>query len=769
MENMKSMKSIKYRRVLFIVFAISVFSAALSLAGFNLGLFNSTSLSFAAAPQEKSKITVEWLYSEEGKNIAALPSFAWLEDGTAILFDRREPEEKRTFVRFDPKTGAQVPAVNAEKALKSLKALIGEDKDKTTKGLSWPIAFSKGGRLALYILKDDIFLLDLGASRFIRITETEAKEKSAGFSPDGKKVAFIRNNNLFVYDIETQKERQLTQDGSETILNGTLSWVYWEEIFGRQDIGYWWSEDSQAIAFLQTDESPVSVMHYVDFKPEVPRLITQRYPKAGGNNPVVRVGIVDLEDGRILWPDFKDIAYEYLVRVKWLPDSQRLSVQTLNRSQNELDLYFVDRSTGKPIHILEERDEGWVNIHDDLYFLKDGRHFVWASARDGYMHLYRYTMEGKFVNQITKGDWSIHSSGGGVFWLRKAVEAIDEEEGYVYFTALEKSSVERHLYRIRMDGTAMERLTREDGAHGISFSPDTQYYFDRHSSISTLPSLTLYKKSGERVRVAAAARPEKLAKYDVQYSMLFTIPARDGFPLPAEILKPRDFDAAKKYPVILHVYGGPSAPTVVNAWRGRSFLFDQILLDKGFLVVQVDNRSATAISKKLENIILKEGYGARELDDLLDAVDWIKEQPYVDPDRIGIWGWSGGGTFTLLAMTHSREFKAGISVAPVTDWHYYDTIWAEAFMKRPQDNPEGYERTSLVKRAKDLHGRLLLVHGTYDDNVHPQNAWSFIDELVKAGKMFDLMMYPMRQHGISDDPAQIHLYNTMVEFWVRNL
>jgi len=238
--------------------------------------------------------------------------------------------------------------------------------------------------------------------------------------------------------------------------------------------------------------------------------------------------------------------------------------------------------------------------------------------------------------------------------------------------------------------------------------------------------------------------------------------------MPAELLKPKDFNPAKKYPVIIYVYGGPSAPTVANAWRG-SILFDQILLDNGYLVLQVDNRSATAISKKLENIILKDGYGQKELSDLLDAVKWLKAQPFVDPDRVGIWGWSGGGMFTLLALTHSKEFKAGIAVAAVTDWHYYDSKWTEAFMRRPEDNPKGYEKTSLVKSAKDLHGRLLLVHGTYDDNVRPQNAWCFIDELVKAGKMFDLMIYPMRKHGISDDPAQIHLYKTMLEFWTKNL
>jgi len=571
-----------------------------------------------------------------------------------------------------------------------------------------------------------------------------------------------------MFDIETKAEKQLTDDGSETLLNGTLSWVYWEEVFARQDIGYWWSEDSKAIAFLQTDESPVGVMHYVDFKPAVPRLIKQRYPKAGTDNPIVRVCVVEIENGDMTWVGLQDFPHEYIIRAKWLPDNQRLSVQTMNRAQTELDLFLADRYTGQASPILKEKDKGWVNIHDDLYFLKDGEHFIWASERDGFAHLYRYTLEGKLVNQITKGEWAIRSSGGGPYWLRLAVTGIDEDKGWIFFSANEKSSLERHLYRIKFDGTGMERLTKEDGFHSITSSPDAKYYFDRYSNISTLPSLALYRSNGKLVRVIAEPRPEQLQQFEVQYPELFFIPARDGFPMPAELLKPKDFEASREYPVILDVYGGPSAPNVENSWR-ESILFDQILLDKGFLVIRVDNRSATAISKKLENIILKDGYGSRELNDLLDAVKWLKQQPFIDPERVGIWGWSGGGTFTLLAMTHSQEFKAGIAVAPVTDWHYYDTIWAEAFMKRPQDNPKGYERTSLVKTAKNLYGRLLLVHGTYDDNVHPQNAWAFIDELIKAGKMFDLMIYPMRKHGIDDDPAQIHLYNTMLEFWTKNL
>jgi dipeptidyl-peptidase-4 len=346
---------------------------------------------------------------------------------------------------------------------------------------------------------------------------------------------------------------------------------------------------------------------------------------------------------------------------------------------------------------------------------------------------------------------------------------IDEEHSQVYFTSLEKSSIERHLYRIGLDGSGLQRITREEGVHKVSFSPDGKYYFDTYSNINTLPTLALYSRGGERLTMIAEPRPELLEELQLQTPELFTIPTTDGFLMPAQILKPKDFNPGKKYPLIFNIYGGPSAPTVFNRWQGLSLFFDNMLLNRGYLVVKFDHRSATAISKKLENRLLKMASGPREIVDIVDGIRWLKSQPYVDPNRVGIWGWSGGGSFTLNSMTNTREFKAGISVAPVTDWHYYDTKWAEFTMKRPQDNPEGYEKTSFVKTAKNLHGRLLLVHGTYDDNVHPQNSWHFIDELVKENIMFDMMFYPMRKHGIADDPAKIHLYNKMLEFWQEYL
>ena len=712
--------------------------------------------------QEKNEITVEWIYSNASAELTAIQRTIWLDNNTLLLYDQRKPRENRTFEIYDPESGKTSDAVNAAQAVANLNSLL---ENTNNDHLTWPLAFNAKGTLALYLIQKDIFVLDLKKAAFSRVTKTDAEEKCVRFSPNGKIISFVRDNDLFVFDIKNSKETRITNDGSETTLNGTLSWVYWEEVFGRNDLGYWWSEDSKTIAYFQTDESPVAITHFVDFKPAVPNVIKQRYPKAGMANPVVHLGIADITSAKTTWADFGDFNYEYLVRVKWLPKSDRVSVQTLNRRQDELNLFFVDRQTGKSTFILKETDEAWVNIHDDLVFIDDGEHFIWQSERDGFAHLYKFKTNGKLVNQITKGEWAVKSAGRNP---RKTIAAVDEKNDWIYFSSLEKSSIERHLYRIVSDGADMHRLTKDDGTYSINFSPNGKYFTAQFSNISTPPSLTLHKNDGSKIKEFFRSRTDLANALDFHYPELFEIPAKDGFLMPAEILKPNNFDPSKKYPVIMNIYGGPSAPTVSNSW-GYGRYFDQILSKRGYIVVRFDHRAAAGISKKYENLLLKKFIGEVELADIVDGLKWVKEQPWVDNDRFGMWGWSGGGSYTLHTMTRTKEIKSGISVAPVTDWHYYDTCWAECIMKTPQENPDGYENTSILRYARNLHGRLLLVHGTYDDNVHPQNAWSFVEELVQANIPFDMMFYPMRKHGIADRAARIHLFDKMLEFWAANL
>jgi dipeptidyl-peptidase-4 len=437
------------------------------------------------------------------------------------------------------------------------------------------------------------------------------------------------------------------------------------------------------------------------------------------------------------------------------------------RKQTEMSLYFADRKTGGANRVLTETDPGWVNMTDDLYFFSDGKHFLWPSERDGYMHLYRYRIDGTLENQVTKGPWALASAGGIAFWVRSALVGVDEKNDWVYFTALERSSIERHLYRIHADGSGFMRLSKEVGTHRISMSPDARYFLDRYSDIRTLPTLRLHSSNGAMLQIVAAPRTQVLASYDVQLPELTTIPAEDGFAMPAAILKPKGFRADRRYPVIMFVYGGASAPQVGNAWQG-DLLWNQLLLEAGYVVVKVDNRTATGISKQLENLIVNR-VGEAETPDLVAAARWLKKQSWIDPERVGTWGWSNGGWMALNLMTRSTEFKAGIAVAPVVDWRFYDSKWTEGALRTPQENPDAYERSSLIPRAKDLHGRLLIVYGSYDDNVHPYNEMAFIDALVAARKKFEMMSYPMRKHGIEDQAATLHLYQLMLDFWKANL
>lgn len=703
--------------------------------------------------------------SRDAWSIASTASFQWLSGDRAVICETRRPEADRTLEILDAATAHRTPLCDPAAALNSLHSLLHEAAPLT---LPYPEEISAAGTEALYTFGGDLYLLECATSTFRRITSTPEEEKCASFSPDGKRIAFVRANNLYSYDIAGGREVALTSDGSDSLLNGTVTWLYWEEVFGRHDTGYWWSDDSKSIAFFRTDESGVSVQHYVDVTPWTPRVLTQRYPKVGEKNPVVRVGMVDAGGGATTWVDFGGRTFEYVVRAQWLPDGKRLSVQTLNRPQTELDLYFAERATGRVVPILKEADSAWVNILDDFVMLPGGNEFLWGSERDGYEHLYRYALDGTLINKVTDGPWAVCAAGGEVAWLRGGIVGINKEEKLVFFTAREKSVVEKHLYSVRWDGTGLKRLSSEDGTHSITFSPTGHYYFDRFSNITTLPSLALYNATGKMVAEIATPRPELLAPLHLQYPSLFTIPARDGFPMPAQILKPARMEPDRKYPVIFYVYSGPSAPVVANSWE-RDLFWNNLLLENGYIVVSCDNRSATAISKTLENTILKRLSGEGEVNDLVDAVRWVKAQPYVDSSRVGIWGWSGGGSCTLNGMTRSTEFKAGIDVAGVTDFRYYDSRFAEQWMKTEAENKAGLEENALVNHAKDLHGRLLMVHGTYDDNVHIQNTWAFVNALIKADKLVEMMIYPMRQHGISDLPARIHLYNTMLDFWKRNL
>ncbi|MFC2123662.1 S9 family peptidase [Bacteroidota bacterium] len=712
----------------------------------------------------QSKIDIEWMYGMDAYQLSVSPFTQWTNNNTLLIVNNRNPRLQQKLELYNPVKKTTSDVINYDLAIKSLIRYLGDD---TPGYIGTPDEIDPAGEKGLYYFAGDLYVLEFKSSAFQRITESPSDEFSARFSPDGFMLSYVRDKDLYYFDLRRNEEFRISNNGGDDILNGTLSWIYWEEIFGRNDIGYWWSEDSRAIAYLNTDESKVGSMIYVDTEPATPDISTQRYPKSGTANPKVRIGLYDLETNETNWADFNNHLHEYIIRVNWMPDDSHVSIQTMNRDQTQLDLFFVDKKNGKSEHILTETDPGWVNIHDDLYFLEHSNQFIWASERTGFMHLYLYDLSGNLVNQITSGDWTLASSSDA-FWVRKSISHVDENNGHIYYLSLKNSSLEKHLYRINLDGKNPVQITQnEPGTHETSFSPDGRYYQDKYSDNHTPGSIKIRKTGSSRTEELFPPLTQLVDKSKIRFPEITYIPASDGFNMPATILKPANFNPARKYPVIISVYCGPSAPSVLNKWDYENY-WNNVLADQGFIAVKVDNRSSTGISKKLENTILGNTPNEEAID-IIDAAKWLGEQEYVDKKRIGIWGWSGGGSMTLAVMTQSREFKAGIAIAPVSDWRYYDTKWAEAIMKTPKSNPDGYIATSHIRNAPDLHGRLCLVHGTFDDNVHIQNTYAFADMLIAAGITFDMMIYPGRDHGINDYPARVHLYKTMLEFWKKNL
>jgi dipeptidyl-peptidase-4 len=448
----------------------------------------------------------------------------------------------------------------------------------------------------------------------------------------------------------------------------------------------------------------------------------------------------------------------YIARVNWLTDSKHVAVQRLNRQQTVLDLLISDAATGQTRTALSEQDQYWINVNNDLRFLKDGKRFLWSSERSGYRHLYLYDLEGKQLAQITKGEWEV-----------SAVDAVDEAKGVVYFTGTAKSPLERHLYRVSLDGSAISRITIHNGTHGVNMAPDASAFVDTYSDVMTPPRQDVARADGSLLRVINENKDPELAEYHLSATQFLSVRAHDGMPLNAAIIKPLNFDSSKKYPVLVFTYGGPHAQVVLNAWGGNTGLWHQLMAQKGYIIFALDNRGSGGRGHVFEEPIHYR-LGAQELSDQLDGVAYLKSLPYVDAERIGIWGWSYGGHMTLHAIFEAgSNFKAGFAGGPVTDWHFYDTIYTERYLGLLPQNEIGYRASSPINEAEKLTGKLLIAHGTGDDNVHFANTLSLIDKLIESQKYVEVMAFPGRGHGVSDPAARKVLMNRVTQFFLDNL
>lgn len=601
----------------------------------------------------------------------------------------------------------------------------------------------------------NFYLYDIQTKTLKQITNTDEPQAIIKFSPNGKFISFVRNNNLFVYEISTGTFKQLTFDGSETILNGLFDWVY-EEEFGIID-GYEWSPDSRFIAFWRLDQSNVPIFKLIDYEYTYLKVIDQRYPYAGFPNSTVKIGIVDVQTGESKYIDFgnEDI---YIPRIKWTNDPNILSYQKLNRLQNKLELILYNIKTGESKTILTEESKTWVDVHDHLFFLKDGKHFIWASERDGWFHIYFYGIDGKLINQITKGEFEVDQ-----------ICFIDEKNGRIYYTSTEVSPLERHLYVIDFKGRNKKRLTKESGWNNPDFSPSGKFYINNYSNITRPPVWELYDNTEKFIRTIVDNPKDILAGYDKGEVTFETVETSDGVKLNAWMIKPANFDSTKKYPVLFYVYGGPGSQTVRNAYLGN-YLWYQYLAQNGYIIFSVDGRGTGARGKAFKDIIYKNLGYYESKDQAESALYLIKKYKFVDETRIGIWGWSYGGYMSSLTLfKYGDIFKLAVAVAPVATWKLYDTIYTERYMQTPELNPEGYEESSVLKYADKLRGKYLVIHGTTDDNVHWQNTIQLVDRLQKAGKQFSVMFYPNKDHSIAGQNTRYHLFTLITNFIIENL
>lgn len=684
------------------------------------------------------KLSLEMLYHPTEKlkfDPTPLTRLAWDEQNRLIETQSKNGVVKRLVV--DPQTWQKIPLEANGDVLNWLKTAGIEE--KSVAGLAETLSkqLKPDTKRLIFTYKNDIWLLDLQAGKARAITHTpEVAEDEAVLSPDTEYVAYLKANDLYLSEIATGAEKKLTTGGSETVFNGRLDWVYQEEVYGRGSYrAFWWSPDSQRIAFLSLDESKVPV--YTLSGDHIQPIKTEaiRYPKVGDPNPIAKLGVVDLQ-GKLNWQQNPYPEQETLiVQVGWKPDGQLLATWQ-NRIQTWLDLRVYD-SNGNSKLAIHETSPTWTGRLPLPEFLKDGS-FLWQSDRSGHRHLYLYGSDYILQKAITQGDWDI-----------RAVQGVDELHQRVLFSATKHNLIGNDIYRVNLDGSNLQRLSQEKGSHNARWNKTYTYYLDSWSSITQTPKQALFDADGKQLQLIddhglpTAMRDLQLATVKQQQ-----IKTRDGFAMESLLYLPPDFDAKKKYPVYQQIYGGPMAPLVTDRWNSN--LWYHFLAQQGYVVWILDNRSASNKGVVSAWPFYKK-IGQLELQDQLDGINWLAQQGWADMSRISLSGWSYGGYMTSYAMTHSKAWKIGFVGAPVTDFRLYDSIYTERYMGSSKDNAAGYDQGSVLKAAKNLNGPILIMHGTVDDNVHPQNTVILIDELIKAGKDYSLQIYPGQTHSVGGD------------------
>lgn len=703
-------------------------------------------------------LSIERIFGSPEFAPVSVPSIAW-SDASTYVQAVENPAGGTDLFRVDPLSGQTTPLVRAHQLLASDQQPIAAEAVTLSTDRRRALVFHNTERVWRSNTRGSYTVVDLQTGRTYPTASRVGGQMFAKLSPDGSRVAFVRANDLWVTDLATGAESRLTSDGSETIINGTSDWVYEEEL-GLRD-AFRWSPDGTRIAYWRFDQGAVKSFPLVDELSLYPTVTTLRYPKAGETNSTVRIGVVNVTGApRTTWLDVGHGNDIYLARAEWV-GADSVVVQRLPRRQDEMHVLMASAATGGSRVVWTDRDSAYVDL-EDLHWVENDGAFLVLSDRSGWRQLYRVSRDGKSVRQLTSDGMDVLS-----------VTHVDEDDGHVFVSAAAPTPMERNIFRFRLDGRADgARITPERGSHTLNVSPDGRVAVHTHSRIDQPTTVTIRDFPSMRVRrVVTDNRQlrERLAALDVRAPEFMKVPLRNGTLLDAYRILPPGFDSTRKYPVLLYVYGGPAAPQVNDTYGGSRQLWFRMLAQHGYVVMAVDNRGAAWRGRDFRKVT-QGRLGVIESEDHINVARWLGTRPWADAARIGIWGWSYGGFLSSNVMFRGGDlFRAGIAVAPVTDWRFYDTIYTERFMRTPQENPDGYTSGSPVTHVNGLTGRFLLVHGTGDDNVHAQNSLVLADRLARAGKVFEMLMYPNRTHSISEGGITPQLYRSLTRFILDNL
>ncbi|HEY3928542.1 MAG TPA: S9 family peptidase [Candidatus Koribacter sp.] len=727
-----------------------------SLAILLLACFALASISFAQQAPASKQLTIESIYAEGGITGRGPESLQWSPDGTKVSFIQRdESGDNGALYYVDVTTNAKPAILVAQDKLAEMKPPTktkGDDRSKDNRARYSVAAYhwAPDSKHILFDSAGSLWLFDLDKQSSSMIASDPAGLGDPKFSPRGERLAYLRDHDLWVTALNG-KPRQLTNRmKDDNILNGEVDWVYSEELDVRSN--YFWSPNARSIVFLQMNEKQVPTYPITDYIPTTATVDEEKFPKPGDSNPDVRLGIVDTNSAKTKWIDLPDTKDAYIPRLGWVREGVAYAF-VLNRAQDKLELYFIDERSGHAQVVLTETDNAWVEINDHYKFFNGGQQLLWTSWRDGHTHIYLYDVDKanpmsplKLVRQLTKGDWDV-----------LAIDGVDEKNGIVYYSSTQEDQRQRQLYSVKIATGDIERISKDHGSHAAEMPENAKYYVDNYSSLTTPPSLSVCDLTG---KCNSFWSSNDVKEYGLLVPQFVDAKADDGTVIHGIILLPTEGPAIVngKVPLINNPYGGPGVQTIWDAWHSVD-LFDQYMAKRGYAILKFDNRGMSGRGEKYASFI-KGHMDELPLEDQLTAVKQVLQQfPQLDANRLGWWGWSYGGTMTAWALEHSDMFKVGVSVAPVTDWREYDSIYTERYMGLPQDKKADYDRTSVNLEAKQLHGRLLLVHGTSDDNVHMQNSMQFMYALINNGIPFDLQIYPRKTHAISGGKTRIHLFH----------